>query len=162
MQYDFTFKESLNDLIVTRSRAKSNQYISLDEIWPKSIWILINQRQHYINLIGYKFKTVNKRKILIDKQKNIISWVRFYGEYREYLQQNVKFIYLEETWLFENASIIQQWTLERKQNVFQVYSRVKVEGALFWMLDIWIFTWMFCFDSGDHEDYINLIERIIL
>jgi hypothetical protein len=38
---------------------------------------------------------------MIEKQQNILSRVRFCGKYMEFMKQDVKFVFLDETWVLE-------------------------------------------------------------
>jgi hypothetical protein len=70
---------------------------------------------------------------MIERQQNILSRVRFCGKYMEFMKQDVKFVFLDETWVFQNGSQVRQWVL---QSTYKgVPSVFKSEGRRYTILN---------------------------
>jgi hypothetical protein len=80
-----------------------------------------------INSIGYSYKKVYKWKIVIERQQ-IVNWrIRFCHKYLQLLKEpDVKFVFLDETWVYQNRSQVRQWVLEN--NSKGIPSSYKGEG----------------------------------
>ncbi|EFA02787.1 hypothetical protein TcasGA2_TC008525 [Tribolium castaneum] len=84
--------------------------------------------------MGYKYKLVNGRKILCEQKHVVASKIDFL---RKFLQcqnssENIMFVYLDETWIYQNGSYIRRWVHENdlKSNP----SKIKNEGKRFTIL----------------------------
>jgi hypothetical protein len=84
--------------------------------------------------MGFKYKIVNNRKILCEQKHVKISKVQFL---RKFLQmknacENFLFVYLDETWIYQNGSQIRRWVhnTDLKCNP----SKFKSEGKRFTIL----------------------------
>jgi hypothetical protein len=65
-----------------------------------------------IKSIGYSYKKVDRRKILTERQQ-IVNWrIRFCHKYLQLLKElDVKIIFLDETWVYQNGNQVRQWVL---------------------------------------------------
>lgn len=80
-----------------------------------------------VKSIGYAFKKVDRRKILIERQRIINLRIRFCHKYLQFLKEsNLKFIFLDETWVYQNGSQLRQWVLESTAK--GVPTKFKAEG----------------------------------
>jgi hypothetical protein len=78
--------------------------------------------------MGYRYKKVNNRKILCEKSYVKVLKVKFLKKYMEYLNSNedIIFIYLDETRLYTNGSPVTLWIDE---NTMKANPKiVKAEG----------------------------------
>ena len=84
--------------------------------------------------MGYKFKVVNKRKILCESSHVLKAKLKFLKKYLEYKNSgtDVCFIFLDETWVYQNGSQVRQWChdTDLKSNP----SKIKPEGKRFTIL----------------------------
>jgi hypothetical protein len=63
--------------------------------------------------MGHTFKKINNRKILIEQPHLLSKRIRFLRKYRQYLETNKYiFIFLDETWIYQNGSQLRQWVNE--------------------------------------------------
>jgi hypothetical protein len=126
----------LNDFIF--AKIKSNEYINVQIIFEyakEHLDFSHSKTSLYriIKKIGYKFKKVDRRTIMIERQQNILSRVRFCGKNMEFMKQNVKFVFLDKTLVFQNGSQVRQWVLESTYK--GVPSVFKSEGRRYTILN---------------------------
>ncbi|KAJ3661649.1 hypothetical protein Zmor_006037 [Zophobas morio] len=82
--------------------------------------------------MGYKWKKFN-RKILIEQPHIIAKRIKFLKKYLQYLQSdNYIFVFLDETWIYENGSPVKTWVNE--SDPLGVPQRLKGEGRRFTIL----------------------------
>lgn len=84
--------------------------------------------------IGYKYKYVNGRKILCEQKHVVASKITFLRKYLQYQNscENVTFVYLDETWIYQNGSRVRQWVHDTDQKSNP--SKIKSEGKRFTIL----------------------------
>ncbi|KAJ3666474.1 hypothetical protein Zmor_001915 [Zophobas morio] len=83
--------------------------------------------------MGYKWKKFNNRKILIEQPHIIAKRIKFLKKYLQYLQSdNYIFVFLDETWIYENESPVKTWVNE--SDPLGVPQRLKGEGRRFTIL----------------------------
>jgi transposase len=83
--------------------------------------------------MGFKYKKVNERKILVESKFLISKKICFLKKYLQYLEyDNVHFIYLDETWIYQNGSQVRLWVhdVDKKANP----SKIPTEGKRFTVL----------------------------
>src|ERR1700712_1266586 len=82
----------------------------------------------------YKFKVVQKRKILCESSHVLKAKLKFLKTYLEYENSgtDVCFIFLDETWVYQNGSQVRQWChdTDLKSNP----SKIKPEAKRFTIL----------------------------
>ena len=60
--------------------------------------------------MGYRYKKFNNRMILIEQPHIIMKRIKFLRKYLQYLESDrYVFVYLDETWIFENGSQMRRW-----------------------------------------------------
>lgn len=87
-----------------------------------------------IKTMGYKYKKCNSRAILSEQGHIKSSKVSFLRKYLQYLEsgENINFIFLDETWIYQNGSQVRMWLHEGD---FKANPRkVKNEGCRFTVL----------------------------
>lgn len=84
--------------------------------------------------MGYKHKKVDGRKILCESKHVVAAKMKFLRRYLQFQNssENVVFVYLDETWIYQNGSSIRQWLHETdlKSNP----AKIKSEGKRFTVL----------------------------
>jgi transposase len=127
----------LNDFIF--AKIKKNEHITVSIIYEYARECLdfdssFTTLYRILKSIGYSFKKVNRRKILIERQ-DIINWrIRFCLKYLQLLRNpDMKFIFLDETWVYQNGSQVRQWILE--SNPKGVPTKFKGEGKRYTIIN---------------------------
>lgn len=84
--------------------------------------------------MGYKYKLVNGRKILCEQKHVVAAKIIFLRNFLQLKQssENVTFVYLDETWIYQNGSAIRQWMHE--SDIKSNPSKIKCEGKRFTVL----------------------------
>jgi hypothetical protein len=60
--------------------------------------------------MGYRYRKHNNRLVLIAQPHMILKRIKFIRKYLEYLQSdNYIFVFLDETWIYENGSQVRHW-----------------------------------------------------
>jgi hypothetical protein len=61
--------------------------------------------------MGFKYKIENNRKVLIERPYIAGQKIKFLKNYLRYKEDypNIKFVYLDETWIYRNGSPIRTW-----------------------------------------------------
>ncbi|KAJ3655587.1 hypothetical protein Zmor_014710 [Zophobas morio] len=61
--------------------------------------------------MGYKYKMENNKKILLERPYIKTLKLKFLKTYLRYQEDypNVKFVFLDETWIYKNGCLIQTW-----------------------------------------------------
>ncbi|KAJ3655607.1 hypothetical protein Zmor_014729 [Zophobas morio] len=62
--------------------------------------------------MGYRYKKVNNRKILIEGPRLQSQKIKFLRQYLQLVDQNVTFVFLNETWIYEHGSAVRRWVFE--------------------------------------------------
>jgi hypothetical protein len=84
--------------------------------------------------MGYKYKMVNGRKILCELKHVVAAKITFLRKFLQFQNssENLTFVYLDETWIYQNGSPVRQWLHESdlKSNP----RTIKNEGGRFTIL----------------------------
>lgn len=84
--------------------------------------------------LGYKHKMVNGRKILCEQKHVVASKIIFLRRFLQFQNscESVTFVYLDETWIYQNGSMVRRWLNETdlKSNP----AKIKSEGKRFTIL----------------------------
>jgi hypothetical protein len=56
--------------------------------------------------MGYKYKIVNDRKILCERKYVIAAKIKFLRQYKQLKENGRKFVYLDETWIYQKSGEI--------------------------------------------------------
>ena len=65
-----------------------------------------------LHSMGYKYKKVNNCKIIIESPRLQSLKLKFLRRYLQLAEENVSFVFLDETWLNQNGSPVRRWVLE--------------------------------------------------
>jgi hypothetical protein len=110
-----------------------------------------------IKNMGYKFNYVNGRKILCE-QNHVARKIKFLRDFLNIKQNSNErtFVYLDETWIFQNGSAVRRWIHEKdiKSNPSKIHSEGKRfivlhAGSRFGFLD----GCSLLLDSNNDKDY---------
>jgi hypothetical protein len=84
--------------------------------------------------MGFRYKFENNRKILMERSSIIAKKIKFLRTYLQYLKNypNVKFIYLDETWIYRYGSQEKTWVNDDLPSTN--YNIPKTEGKRFTIL----------------------------
>lgn len=87
-----------------------------------------------VQSMGYSYKIVNNRKILCEQSHVITAKIKFLRKYIQYMNssEKINFIYLDETWIYQNGSSIRKWVHD--SNLKGYPSKFKGEGKRFTIL----------------------------
>ncbi|XP_031346261.1 uncharacterized protein LOC116173115 [Photinus pyralis] len=131
MYKNFSFGEDLQGLIWNYH--SKNEHFTLADLlkgarenfdFDKGKTTLYN----ILKSMGYKYKHVNGRKILCE-QKHVASKITFLRKFLQYQNssENITFVYLDETWIFQNGSSVRKWVhdSEIKSNPSKIKSERK-------------------------------------
>jgi transposase len=90
------------------------QHFTLDDLhqYARNECDFIGCRSKLYNIIkamGYKFKKINNRQVLIEQPHIVFKRIKFLRQYLQYLESDKYiFAYLDETWVYENGSQLRQ------------------------------------------------------
>jgi uncharacterized protein (UPF0303 family) len=70
--------------------------------------------------MGYEYKKVNKRKILIESSRLQSLKIKFLRKYLQYEEQNALFVFLDETWIYQNGASIRRWLNENDRRTMPI------------------------------------------
>lgn len=64
--------------------------------------------------MGYKYRKVNGRKILCEQKHIVAAKIKFLRKFLEFQNsnENTLFVYLDETWIYQNGTAIRRWMHE--------------------------------------------------
>jgi hypothetical protein len=81
--------------------------------------------------MGYKYRLVNGRKIICEQKHVVASKIVFLRKFLQYKNssENIIFVYLDETWVYQNGSNIRRWVHEK--DIKSNPSKIKSEGKRF-------------------------------
>jgi hypothetical protein len=80
--------------------------------------------------MGYKFKKVNNRRVLIEQPHIIDKRIKFLRQYLQYHESGKYiFLFLDETWVYEHGTQVRQWANE--SDPLGVPQRLEGEGKRF-------------------------------
>jgi hypothetical protein len=84
--------------------------------------------------MGYKYRLVNGRKIICEQKYVVASKIVFLRKFLQYQNssENIIFVYLDETWVYQNGSNIRRWVHEK--DIKSNPSKIKSEGKRFTIL----------------------------
>jgi len=84
--------------------------------------------------MGYKYQFVNGRKILCEQKHVVASKITFLRKFIQLQKspENFTFVYLDETWIYQNGSQVRRWVHERE--IKSNPSKIKPEGKRFTIL----------------------------
>ncbi|EFA11630.1 hypothetical protein TcasGA2_TC000008 [Tribolium castaneum] len=134
---NFVFRKDLQNLIWQYN--SKNEYFTLDTLLKPAKHNLEfdGERTTLYKLLksmGYKYKLVNGRKILCEQKHVVASKIVFLRKFLQYQNssENIMFVYLDITWIYQNGSCIRRWVHENdlKSNP----SKIKNEGKRFTIL----------------------------
>jgi hypothetical protein len=117
---------------------KENKHFTLDDLLnfaKEELNYTLSRTTLYkiLRSMGFKYKKVNERKILVESKFLISKKICFLKKYLQYLEyDNVHFIYLDETWIYQNGSQVRLWVhdVDKKANP----SKIPTEGKRFTVL----------------------------
>nr|XP_022912390.1 uncharacterized protein LOC111423384 [Onthophagus taurus] len=84
--------------------------------------------------MGFKFKKINSRKILMERNHVITAKVKFLMRYLQlkYSGEDINFIFLDETWIYKNGSELRRWVKDDDKRSVNI--KIKSEGDRFTVL----------------------------
>jgi hypothetical protein len=122
MFWNYTFKEDLQAKIWDYN--KRNEYFTLNSLlnYAKEELEYKGSRDtlwRIIKSMGYKYKILNSRKILCEQNHIVTKKINFLRKYLQYKnsEEEINFIYLDETWIFQNGSSRQRWIHDSCSNL---------------------------------------------
>ncbi|EFA02786.1 hypothetical protein TcasGA2_TC008524 [Tribolium castaneum] len=124
---NFVFRKDLQNLIWEYN--SKNEYFTLDTLLKQAKDNLEFDGERttlykILKSMGYKYKLVNGRKILC-------VFLRKFLQYQN-SSENIMFVYLDETWIYQNGSCIRRWI--HKNDLKSNPSKIKNEGKRFTIL----------------------------
>jgi hypothetical protein len=146
----YDFKQDLNNHIYRLN--ENNKYFTMADLYHYAkneldyIGSLTTFRS-IVKTMGYQYKKVNNRKILIESPRLKSLKIKFLRKYLQYKEENALFVFLDETWIYQNGAPIRRWlnendrrTMPKKLQSLRVsvlpFSTQAVNGWIFGRLQI--------------------------
>ena len=85
--------------------------------------------------MGYKYEFGNGRKTLCEQKHVVASKITFLRRFIQFQNssENITFVYLDETWIYQNGSQVRKWVHE--SDIKLNPSKIQPEGKRFTILD---------------------------
>jgi hypothetical protein len=134
---NFMFRKDLQRLIWQCN--EKNQYFTLDRLLADSREQLKfkggrTTLYKIIKSMGYKYREVNGRKILCEQKHVVAAKITFLRTFLQFRNssENLTFVYLDETWIYQNGSSVRRWIHESDLKSNPI--KIKSEGTRFTVL----------------------------
>ncbi|KAL1513242.1 hypothetical protein ABEB36_002675 [Hypothenemus hampei] len=84
--------------------------------------------------MGFRYKKINERKIMCEKNYVIRAKITFLRKYLQFQNssENINFIFLDETWVYKNGSQVRKWVNENDKRMNDI--KITSEGERFTIL----------------------------
>jgi transposase len=132
----YDFKQDLNNHIYRLN--ENNKYFTMADLYHYAKNELdyiesLTTFRSIVKTMGYQYKKVNNRKILIESPRLKSLKIKFLRKYLQYKEENALFVFLDETWIYQNGAPIRRWLNENDRRTMPKKITV-TEGKRFTVL----------------------------